>query len=264
MPSEWKHKKKASHGFVLDEDDETIGTIYTRRRTLAALGGVGAAVLLGACGDSEGVPNSDSIEAANTALPVGCVVRPALTEGPIFVDDQANRSDIRSDPSTGAISEGAALSLTFRVSTLGGSDCVPLEGAQVDLWHCDAFGIYSDTNYENMGTVGQKFLRGHQFTDANGDAAFTTVYPGWYDGRAVHVHFKVRPNDGQEFASQLFFDPALTDKVYAEAPYNTRGERTVRNSADGIAEQSGDQMILDVAANGDGYEATFNITLDMA
>jgi len=71
---------------------------------------------------------------------------------------------------------------------------------------------------------------------------------------------------GQEFTSQLFFDPVTTDSVYATAPCNTRGARTVRNEDDGIAEESGDQMILDVqpAANSDGYTANFNITLDMA
>lgn len=250
---------------MLDDDDRMVGEIYSRRKALSLLGTASGVVLLGACGDS--TPSGlAAIAETNAALPSGCVVRPALSEGPIFVDDQANRSDIRSDPSNGAVSEGAPLVVTFSVSSLAGTACAALEGARVDLWQCDAFGVYSDTNFDNMGTVGQKFLRGHQFTDVDGNCKFTTIYPGWYDGRAVHLHLKVRTTDDREFASQLFFDPALTDAVYMAAPYNTRGERTVRNEADGIARQSGDQMILDVlpAASGDGYEATFDITLDMA
>lgn len=252
---------------VIDEDDRTIGHIYTRRQALRLLGGAGGALLVAACGGgfgSEPAPDLSAIADTNASLPTGCVVRPALTEGPIFVDQQANRSDIRTDPTNGAVSEGAALALMFRLSTLDNNDCTPLEGAQIDMWQCDAFGIYSDTNYENMGTEGQKFLRGHQFTDSDGVCSFTTIYPGWYETRAVHIHFKVRTLDGHEFTSQLFFDPALTDKVYATAPYNTRGERTVHNADDGIFAESGDQMTLAVQESAEGYAATFDITLDIS
>lgn len=249
-------------GFVADDDDRTIGQLYSRRTAMSLLIGAGSALVVGACGGS-GVDVA-ALADLNATLPAGCVVRPAIQEGPIFVDDQANRSDIRTDPTNGARSEGTNLALAFRVSTLEGTGCAALEGAQVDVWQCDAFGIYSDTNFENMGTVGQKFLRGHQFTDINGDCAFTTIYPGWYEGRAVHLHFKVR-TAGQEFSSQLFFDPAMTDNVFTAAPYNTRGERPIRNDDDGIFAEGGDQMILDVqpAANGDGFSASFDITLDL-
>jgi len=84
-----------------------------------------------------------------------------------------------------------------------------------------------------------------------------------YEGRAVHIHFKIRTDDGHEFTSQLFFEEVFTDIVFAQAPYNSRGERVVRNSDDGIYEESGDQMKLDVMETADGYAATFDITLDM-
>ena len=104
----------------------------------------------------------------------------------------------------------------------------------------------------------------YQFTDAEGQCGFVTIYPGWYETRAVHIHFKVRTADGYDFTSQLFFDPALTDTVFASAPYNERGERTVRNEDDGIYQESGDQLMLAVNEAADGYEATFNITLDVS
>lgn len=253
---------------VIDEDDKTIGHIYTRREMLRLMGATGGAFFLTACGlnqEADGsAANLAEIANTNESLANGCIVRPELTEGPIFVDDQANRSNIRTDPSSGAVSEGAPLALIFAISMLTGNSCNPLEGAQVDIWQCDAAGVYSDTNFENMGTVGQKFLRGHQFTDAQGLCNFTTIYPGWYETRAVHIHFKVRTTDGYDFTSQLFFDPSLTDKVFANGPYNTRGDRTIRNEDDGIFAESGDQMMLTVAEASEGYRATFNITLDLS
>ena len=161
-----------------------------------------------------------------------CVARPALTEGPYFVDEKLNRSDIRSDPSDGSVRQGALLALTFRVSQLTNA-CAPLGGASVDVWHCDAAGIYSDVSDPGFSTVGKKFLRGYQVTDSSGVAKFTTIYPGWYQGRAVHIHFKIRSHTGSgsayEFTSQLFFDDNITDQVYTQAPYSARGQRTLRN-----------------------------------
>ena len=157
-----------------------------------------------------------------------CIVRPAVTEGPYFVDEQLNRSDIRSDPGTGTIKPGALLALTFNVSKIAGGSCTALSGATVDVWHCDAAGLYSDESANN--SVGQKFLRGYQVTDANGLAAFTTIYPGWYSGRDVHIHFKIRTTTSSgasyEFTSQLFFDDTLTDQVFTQAPYASRARGT--------------------------------------
>jgi protocatechuate 3,4-dioxygenase beta subunit len=114
------------------------------------------------------------------------------------------RSDIRADPDTGALRPGVPLELSFVLSQVGASTCGPLAGALVDLWHCDALGVYSDV--ADQRTVGQRFLRGYQVSDANGGVRFTTVYPGWYPGRAVHMHFKVRTNPagsrGLELTSQ--------------------------------------------------------------
>ncbi|HOU42369.1 MAG TPA: intradiol ring-cleavage dioxygenase, partial [Promineifilum sp.] len=114
--------------------------------------------------------------------------------------------------------------------------------------------------------VGQQFLRGYQLTDANGVAAFTTIYPGWYSGRTVHIHFKIRTEEGgarYEFTSQLFFDDALTDSVFTRDPYAARPDRDTRNAADGIYRGGGDRLLLSPAASGEGYAAVFDIGLAM-
>jgi len=185
-----------------------------------------------------------------------CVVRPEVTEGPYYVNEDLNRSDIRSDPGTGAVKDGAPLALTFDVSKGTSGGCTPLQGAKVEIWHCDAAGVYSDVSDPGFNTKGQQFLRGYQATDANGRATFTTIYPGWYRGRAVHIHFKVHPDAGTVFTSQLFFDDALSDQVFAQAPYAGKGQRDTLNSRDSIYK---DLLLLTVAKAGQGYAATFDL-----
>jgi protocatechuate 3,4-dioxygenase beta subunit len=113
-----------------------------------------------------------------------------------------------------------------------------------------------------FNTVGQKFLRGYQLTDASGLALFTTVYPGWYSGRAVHIHFKIR-SGGLEFTSQLYFDESLTDQVHSQSPYNGKGRRNTLNSQDGIYQGGGSQLLLSAAPEGSGYGATFDVALQL-
>jgi protocatechuate 3,4-dioxygenase beta subunit len=242
-------------------DDTTIGRVLTRRRALALLGAGGIA---GLAGSRLLAPPIAGAQAAGA--PGVCVARPALTEGPYFVDVKLDRSDIRSDPADGTRRPGAPLRITLRVSRLAGGGCAPLPGAVVDVWHCDAAGVYSDVADPQGSTVGHRFLRGFQTTDAGGLVAFTTIYPGAYPGRAVHVHFKVRAAAGSgrahEFTSQLFFDDALTDQVYARPPY-TGASRRMRNARDGIYRQAGAQLTMPVAPSGDGYAGAFDLALEV-
>ncbi len=245
---------------AMHNDDRTIGHILSRREVLASLGAAGAALVI------PGSSRGRLLLAGGAVLPA-CVVRPAQTEGPYFVDEKLNRSDVRPDPKSGKVSEGALLDLSIRVSRLSGAACAPLAGAIVDIWQCDAQGLYSDV--KDIGgmfnTVGQKFLRGHQVSDKAGAARFVTVYPGWYPGRTVHIHFKIRTdpaeNRGTEFTSQLYFDDAFTDRVFAAAPYAGRGDRTTRNGGDGIFRQGGSQLMLEVTKSAAGYASTFEIGL---
>ena len=105
-------------------------------------------------------------------------------------------------------------------------------------------------------------------TGADGVARFTTIYPGWYRGRAVHIHFKIRSSASAtaayEFTSQLFFDDALTDRVHAQQPYAAKGQRDLRNSGDGIYNQGGSELVLTVIPSSHGYAATFDIALQRA
>jgi len=195
-----------------------------------------------------------------------CVLTAALTEGPYFVDEKLNRSDIRTDPTTGVVSAGIPLSLTFNVSRVANSACTPLTGAYLDVWHCDAAGVYSDVS----GSTRQ-FLRGYQITDVNGVAAFSTIYPGWYSGRAVHIHFKLRLFAGAtttyEFTSQFFFDDTLTDSVYTQSPYSSRPGRDTRNANDGIynslstTDKAG--LTLQTSKTSDGYAGVINLGVNV-
>jgi protocatechuate 3,4-dioxygenase beta subunit len=244
----------------MELDDLPIGRVLTRREALALLGSTGALVVLGCS------PSSATSRAARSSP---CVVRPAMTEGPYYVDEKLDRSDIRSDPTDGTVKTGALLILTLNVYGLSKKGCEPLENAIVDLWHCDAAGVYSDAvDPKYFNTKGKKFLRGFQRTDRNGTVKFTTIYPGWYPQRTPHIHYKIRSaassGRAHEFTSQLYFDEGMSDRVYAQSPYDRRGKRTVSNLSDGIYNQSGGrQSMLTVAPAKEGYTASFDVALDL-
>jgi protocatechuate 3,4-dioxygenase beta subunit len=243
----------------VDNDDSPIGRILTRREALTLLGASGVALVVGST-------FLDGLSSTAAAAP-SCVARPEQEEGPYFVDERLNRSDIRSDPVEGVAKPGIPLLLALTVSSLRGGTCNPLAGAQVDIWHCDADGVYSDVTDPHFKTLGQRFLRGYQVTDRQGTARFTTIYPGWYEDRTVHIHFKVRTDPasdkGHVFTSQLYFDDAFSDRVLAQAPYAGRGERKVRNADDQIFHGGGRELLLDPSASGKGYAASFAIGLQL-
>ncbi len=248
----------------MNDDDEQIGKLWTRRNFLALVGVTGGLTIAGGTAYSNLIEQKLNI--SETILPP-CIARPEQTEGPYFVDEMLNRTDIRKDTKSGKLSAGTPFELEFRVSAVQNNSCKPLEKAIVDIWHCDALGVYSGVVDRSFDTTGDNFLRGYQLTDAKGIAKFTTVFPGWYFGRAVHIHYKIRHqknNKNYDFTSQLYFDEKTCNKVFADAPYAEKGSRFVKNERDGIYRLGGSEMILNLEKSGDGYKAIFEIGVETA
>ena len=164
-----------------------------------------------------------------------CAIIPEVTEGPYYFDPDMERVDI---------TEGRpGIPTRIRLQVVDAA-CLALEGARVDIWHCDATGVYSGYAGQgddgNTDTTGETFMRGTQFTNASGIAEFETVYPSWYRGRTTHVHFKVFLDETNILTGQIFFPDALSEYIYLNvAPYNDRaGTRDTLNANDSIAVQS--------------------------
>jgi protocatechuate 3,4-dioxygenase beta subunit len=205
----------------------------SRRRLLglAALGAAGAAwPVEEAAAGPRGVASGA----------VTCVLAPELTEGPYYLPNERVRRDI---------TEGRpGTPLRLRLMVVSASSCKPIKGAAVDIWHADAGGVYSGVA-GNRGT----FLRGIQKTDRAGLAIFDTIYPGWYQGRAVHIHVKVHLGGNVVHTGQLFFPDELSDKVYESAPYKTRGNPDTPDSEDAIYRNGGSHSLLRPVKSGSGY-----------
>jgi protocatechuate 3,4-dioxygenase beta subunit len=166
-----------------------------------------------------------------------------MTAGPFILDDDKVRRDIREGR------PGTRLELATTVVDV--STCKPIRGAAVDVWHCDAGGRYS--GFAQEGTEGETFMRGIQRTDRKGVARFTTIYPGWYSGRTVHIHVQVSAGGNVLHTGQLFFPERLTDAVFRRAPYNRRPNRDTRNAADSIFRNGGARSMLKLTRQGSGY-----------
>jgi protocatechuate 3,4-dioxygenase beta subunit len=230
----------------MTDDDPRDERALTRRESLLGLGGVAAAALGagGALGALDGdAQAAGSGPAAVVSGLVTCVLTPELTAGPFILDGDKVRRDIREGR------PGARLELATTVVDV--STCKPIRGAAVDVWHCDAGGAYS--GFAQEGTEGETFMRGIQRTDRKGVARFTTVYPGWYSGRTVHIHVQVSTGGNVLHTGQLFFPERLTDAVFRRAPYNRRPNRDTRNAADSIFRNGGARSMLRLARQGSGY-----------
>ena len=227
------------------------GRIVSRREALIALGSAAGAAVW-------------PFALARAQAPA-CIVRPQQTEGPYFLDTGLERSDIRTDPATGSAEPGVPLRIAFNVSRLDAQGCRALSDAQVELWQCNAHGIYSGVRDHQADARGRAFLRGYQRTNPAGSASFVTIYPGWYPGRTVHLHFTIRARAtgtrSDVFTSQLYFDDRLSDEIFTQAPYAERGPRTARNAGDGIYRRGGAQLTLAVKPEGKLLAARFDIAL---
>ena len=223
-------------------DDHGDRDRISRRTTLARAGGLAAAAL---------VTRGTASEAAEStpASALACVLTPEMTEGPYYLPGEKIRRDITEGL------PGAPLEL--RLTVLDASSCKPVKGAAVDIWHASAAGRYSGEAANN--TVGRTYLRGIQRTDAHGLARFDTVYPGWYAGRAVHIHVKVHAGGTVVHTGQLFFRDSVTAAVYRRAPYKARGGPDGRNADDSIYAAGGSRSLLTMRTAGKGYSGSISM-----
>jgi protocatechuate 3,4-dioxygenase beta subunit len=265
---------------------EATEKLLSRRRALGLLGGAVGGVTLAACnGGSSGVDSATSSSSSSSSSSgsgsssssssggssASCALTPEGEVGPYFTDDSAsgyNRSDIRSNLDGSDTQNGIPLTLHFHVYDFDNS-CTAMSGVQVDIWHCNASGVYSNESVE--GTVGQSWLRGYQVTDSSGAATFKTIVPGWYQGRTTHIHLRLRSSynssaslsDGSN-TTQLFFPQALVDTIDTSvAPYSSEGKNTTTNAGDRVYTQE-TQGKMEMTLSGDssnGYVASVVIGL---
>ena len=248
---------------VSDEIAATTEEVIVPTRRQALLGFTGATAAFAVAGAA--IATAPVVTAQNLA----CVLSSRMTEGPYWVDERLNRADIRTDPTNGTTKTGLPLTVNLNIYSVTSAGCAALQGAWVDIWHCDAGGLYSDAAANN--TVGQKFLRGYQISNTSGAVNFTTIYPGWYSGRAVHIHVRIRTFNGTtvvgNFVTQLFFDDSISDTVLSQSPYNTRGRtRDTLNANDSVYNGAAnkERALATLVRTDSGYSATLNIGVDIA
>jgi protocatechuate 3,4-dioxygenase beta subunit len=224
-------------------DIENDPTRMTRRGSLLRAAGLVAAV-----GGGGAAWKLDRADAASGPLAVSsglvsCVLTPELTEGPYYVPGEKLRRDV---------TEGkAGTPLLLNLTVINASTCKPIRNATVEIWHCDALGVYSGAVANNPGT---NFLRGGQKTNVHGVATFRTIYPGWYRGRAVHIHVRAHVGGNVVHTGQLFFPAAVSAAVYKKAPYRTHGTTAdTPNADDSIYRNGGSKGMLKLAKTGTGY-----------
>jgi protocatechuate 3,4-dioxygenase beta subunit len=198
----------------------------------------------------------------NPVKTADCWLTPEKTEGPFYFDPKLFRQDIRTDNSTQIFHNGLQLNMTF---TLVNGDCSPVSNALIDIWHADKDGLYSGYSQFSGDTTGQDFMRGTQITDLNGKASFITSYPGWYPGRATHIHFKVRIDSHTYATSQLAFPDNINDEVYSTSFYLNRGANPVSNQDDNIFRSANpDYLVMEITKNNNisGYDGKFTIGIN--
>ena len=225
----------------------------SRRQALGMIGAASAA--LAACNGSSPTSPSTTVTTTTTTTTTpttsaaACVVTPSETAGPFPSITLPVRSDVREDRT------GLPLTLAITVVNAG-AGCAPVTNASVEIWHCDAAGNYSE--YGNL--TSSTWLRGIQPVDSSGVARFTTIYPGWYAGRATHIHIEVFVNNRSVKTSQIAFPEEINSAVYATGVYASKGQNPTKNSNDGIFSDGVTSELATLTGSASsGYAATFQV-----
>ncbi len=227
--------------------------VISRRELLTLAGATGLGLVAVACGSTSISPSALATTSGATAAPsgqpvAGCILTPELDEGPYYLDGEATRRNITDGH------PGSPLALT--ISVVAARGCAPVAGASVEVWHADAAGDYS--GFGN-GSSSRTFLRGVQVTDAAGLVTFDTIYPGWYPGRAVHIHIKVRNGGSTVHTGQLFFLDTANATAFANPAYSARGDKWVHNGDDGIYTQGGSSTIVEIKGTASAYTGAVTV-----
>ncbi|MBN6039525.1 intradiol ring-cleavage dioxygenase [Amycolatopsis sp. 195334CR] len=266
--------------------DHHEGQRVSRRRLLAGISSLSLTGLLAACSTSEPQQTAAASTTAAATEDVfsgagTCVLTPETTQGPYYFDADKVRADIREER------PGTTLRLALKLQD--SETCAALPNAVVEIWHCDAAGLYSGAEARSSGSGGppagappaggpppggtgagdgmadltptddQRYLRGAQVTNAEGVVGFTTIWPGWYRGRTVHIHVMVHVSNERVLTSQLMFDEALNSAVFENEPYAAHTGRDTFNEGDSIFEES---MLLKVTRQADGYLGALVLSAD--
>lgn len=270
---------------ITSETQETAETeqhAITRRALLGMLGATGLVIVTGCGGGSSATSagttttgtgttgTTTTTGTGTTGTTTTGTVTPEGEIGPYFTDDSAsayNRSNILTSIDGTNAQAGIPLTLKIYVYDTQNSNA-PLTGAQVDIWHCNALGVYSNESSEN--TLGQTWLRGYQTTDANGYVTFMTIVPGWYQGRTTHIHLRVRSkyseasstSDGAN-TTQLFFAQALLNTINTTvSPYSSHGTNPTTNTNDHVyTPETLGETELTLTGDTSGYTSTFSVYL---
>jgi protocatechuate 3,4-dioxygenase beta subunit len=228
----------------------------SRRQALGLLGAAGAVWSIGCDGETPASPTSTA-GTTTTTTPTGtnasCAVTPQETVGPYPSLADFIRSDIREGKS------GLPVTLTITVVNVN-SSCSPVSGAAVEIWQCDAEGNYSQYGTQRTET----YLRGVQTTDAGGRVTFTTVYPGWYQGRATHIHVDVAVNGRSVKVTQIAFPEDITAAVYRTGVYSAKGLNPTTNASDNVFGDGVSQELATLTGDAtNGYTATFQVGVSL-
>ncbi len=163
-----------------------------------------------------------------------CALTQAIEEGPYYLSSTPTRSNVTDGQ--------AGKSITLKFTVLD-KKCKAIKNARVDIWYANAQGVYSGVASRGddlgAGTNSGNFLRGTQFTNAQGVVTFKGIYPGWYPARTIHIHQKIWVNDKEVLTTQTYFTDKQNAAVMATAPYNARGTQRVTNSTDMVLNRGG-------------------------
>jgi protocatechuate 3,4-dioxygenase beta subunit len=237
----------------------------SRRDLLGAFGAAGAGFTIG-CASSPASPTASASTTGTTTTTAGgtsttssCAIAAEETAGPYpdRIGMISNQSFFRQD-----ITEGkSGLPLTLALTIVNVSKtCAPVANASVEIWQCDASGNYSEYAQPGYNGTGQTFLRGLQTTDSSGRATFRTIYPGWYAGRATHIHVQVFINGAVIKTTQIAFPEDVTSSVYRTGVYAAHGQSTTSNTSDNVfSDGTSSEMAALTGDTGGGYTATLTV-----